>query len=99
MKAFLPKYFFCLFFAAIFFLFSAAQSLAPVKIKLQLITKGLTSPVGMASPKDGTHRLFVIEQGGKIKIVKNGTLLSTPFIDDSDKLDGLNIAYSEKGLL
>jgi glucose/arabinose dehydrogenase len=75
------------------------ESLSPIKIKLKLITKGFTSPVGMASPKDGTNRVFVVEQGGKIKIIKNGTLLPVPFINISDKLDGLNIAYSEKGLL
>ncbi len=75
------------------------KSLPPLKIKLKLITKGFTSPVGMASPKDGTNRIFVVEQGGKIKIIKNGVLLPTPFINISDRLDGLNIAYSEKGLL
>lgn len=71
----------------------------PIRVKLTLISKGFTSPVGMASPKDGTNRLFVIEQGGKIKIIKNGTLLPTPFINLSDRIDRLNIAYSEKGLL
>ncbi len=75
------------------------QALAPLKIKLQLVCSGLVSPVGMASPSDGTRRLFVIEQGGKIKIVKNGVLLPTPFLNISDRLDRLNIAYSEKGLL
>lgn len=79
--------------------FNVPPEMPPVKIKLQLVTKGLTSPVGMASPKDGTNRLFIIEQGGKIRIVKNGMLLSIPFLNISDKLDGLNIAYSEKGLL
>jgi len=74
-------------------------SLPPLHIKLQLISKGFTSPVGMASPKDGSKRIFIIEQGGKIKVIKNGTLLPTPFLSISDRLDGLNIAYSEKGLL
>jgi len=53
----------------------------------------------MAAPNDGSNRLFVIEQGGKIKIIKNGEVISTPFLIVTDKLDGLNIAYSEKGLL
>lgn len=76
-----------------------SKKLSPIHLNLKLISKGFTSPVGMASPKDGTHRMFIIEQGGKIKILKNGALLSAPFIDISKKLDGLNIAYSEKGLL
>src|ERR1043165_569792 len=75
------------------------QALPPFKIKLQLISRGFTSPVGMASPQDGTNRLFVIEQGGKIKIIKDEEVLPTPFINLSNRLDGLNIAYSEKGLL
>ena len=68
-------------------------------MKLTKIDGGFTSPVGMASPKDGSYRLFVIEQGGKIKIIKNHQTLETPFLNLSKKLDGLNIAYSEKGLL
>ncbi|MEO5569978.1 MAG: PQQ-dependent sugar dehydrogenase [Bacteroidia bacterium] len=71
----------------------------PIHLKLKLVSKGFTSPVGMASPNDGTNRLFVIEQRGKIKIIKNGVVHETPFLDISDKLDALNIAYSEKGLL
>jgi len=53
----------------------------------------------MASPKEGSNRLFVIEQRGKIKIIKKGEVLAIPFLDISDKLDELNIGYSEKGLL
>ncbi len=68
-------------------------------VKLNQIAKGLTSPVGMAAPNDGSNRLFVIEQGGRIKIIKNNAVLPTPFIDLSPKLDALNIGYSEKGLL
>ncbi|HLG33886.1 MAG TPA: PQQ-dependent sugar dehydrogenase [Bacteroidia bacterium] len=101
MKSFSFKIIFLLvlFCSSVSLSFDEPQEIPPIKIKLQLITKGLTSPVGMASPHDGTNRIFIIEQGGKIKIVKNGTLLSTPFLNISHKLDGLNIAYSEKGLL
>lgn len=70
-----------------------------IHLKLRLVSRGFTSPVGMGSPKDGTNRLFIIEQRGKIKIIKNGMVLSNPFLDISSKLDHLNIGYSEKGLL
>ncbi len=84
----------------LFFSFIHINSPEPsIHLKLRLVSRGFTSPVGMASPKDGTNRLFVIEQRGKIKIIKNGILLSTPFLDISSKLDNLNIGYSEKGLL
>ncbi len=71
----------------------------PLKLKMVKIASGFTSPVGMASPQDGTNRLFIIEQGGKIRIIKKGKVLPEPFLNVSSKLDGLNIAYSEKGLL
>jgi glucose/arabinose dehydrogenase len=70
-----------------------------VFVNLVEIADGFTSPVGMACPDDGTGRIFVLEQGGKIKIVNKGIVNKTPFIDISSRLDGLNIAYSEKGLL
>lgn len=73
--------------------------LPPLKMKLVKIAGGFTSPVGVASPDDQTGRLFILEQGGKIKIIKNGVILDQPFLNVSGKLDGLNIAYSEKGLL
>jgi glucose/arabinose dehydrogenase len=98
MKAF--SSFIILFIGIIFLSFIPQQtSLPPLNVKLTQVARGLTSPVGMAAPNDGSNRLFVIEQTGKIKIIKNGEVVSTPFLNVSDKLDGLNIAYSEKGLL
>ena len=102
MNLFSNKTGFILFFLLLPALYSPAvdpKELPPLNIKLLLISKGLTSPVGLASPADGTNRLFVIEQNGKIKIIKNGTLLSTPFLDISNRLEKLNNSYSEKGLL
>ncbi|MDX6712769.1 MAG: hypothetical protein QOH96_3785 [Blastocatellia bacterium] len=39
---------------------------------------GLTAPTAMAFAPDG--RLFVCQQGGQLRVIKNGTLLSTPFV-------------------
>src|SRR5437764_1338899 len=39
---------------------------------------GLTRPTAVSFAPDG--RIFVSEQGGKLRIVKNGTLLPTPAI-------------------
>jgi glucose/arabinose dehydrogenase len=68
-------------------------------IKLVQIASGLMAPVAMDCPKDGSKRLFICEQTGKIRIIKNGKLQVTPFLDLSNKLDGMGKAYSEKGLL
>lgn len=43
-----------------------------------LIASGLNRPTAMALAPDG--RLFVCEQGGTLRVIKNGALLSTPFL-------------------
>ena len=71
----------------------------PIRLRMTEIARGFISPIGLTSPHDGSNRLFIMEQGGKIKIIADGKTLQRPFLDISGKLDGLNIAYSEKGLL
>lgn len=55
------------------------------------VATGLASPTAMSLAPDG--RLFICEQGGKLRIVKNGALLSTPFLTLSVNSSG------ERGLL
>ncbi len=69
----------------------------PPGIGLQLnnfITAGLTSPVFMAQPLDD-GRIFVVEQGGRIRVVRNGVLQPTPFLDISTRV----LSGGERGLL
>ena len=40
-------------------------------------------PVYLTSPPGDTSRLFVVEKTGRIRIVKNGSELATPFLDIS----------------
>src|SRR6266487_4250176 len=42
---------------------------------------GFTHPTHLASARDGSGRLFVVEQPGRIRIIKNGALFPTPFLD------------------
>jgi glucose/arabinose dehydrogenase len=56
---------------------------------------GFTLPVGIAHAGDGSGRIFVVEQGGRIRIVKNGVLLTTPFLDISTRIS----SGGERGLL
>ena len=46
------------------------------------ITPGTSypSPVAVRAPHDGSGRLFIVQQGGLIRIVKNGAVLPTPFL-------------------
>ncbi|HEY4107513.1 PQQ-dependent sugar dehydrogenase, partial [Puia sp.] len=67
---------------------------------LTMVTDGLISPVAFAEPPDGTHRLFVVDETGKIWIIgADGKKLATPFIDMTSKMVTLSPNYDERGLL
>ena len=57
----------------------------PPALALSAFVGGLASPIGMEAPNDGTGRLFVLEQGGRIRIIQNSALVATPFLDVSSK--------------
>jgi glucose/arabinose dehydrogenase len=88
--------------------FGQAQNLLPgaiqpgtVQIGLQPIASGLTAPVyAIAAPKD-PNDLFVVDQAGKIDLLHNGVMQSTPFLDVSglEKAVPLQAGYDERGLL
>jgi glucose/arabinose dehydrogenase len=68
---------------------------SPGAISLQLVASGLTAPLDLEQPNDGSGRLFVVEQGGTIKILQNGAVLPQPFLNISNKV----IFQGEMGLL
>ncbi|HUG04994.1 MAG TPA: PQQ-dependent sugar dehydrogenase, partial [Candidatus Limnocylindria bacterium] len=64
-------------------------------IRLQEVASGLASPVFLISPP-GDSRLFVLEKPGRIRVIDNGRLVATPYLDISDRVGS---ASSEQGLL
>ena len=64
-------------------------------ISLQPVVAGLKSPVGAYSARDGSGRLFIVEQGGTIRVWNGSQLLTTPFLD----IDPLTNGGGEQGLL
>ena len=68
---------------------------SPVSISLQLVVSGLNTPLDLEQPNDGSGRLFVVEQGGTIRIIQNGSVLPQAFLDISSKV----IVQDEMGLL
>ncbi|MFN8499578.1 MAG: PQQ-dependent sugar dehydrogenase [Anaerolineae bacterium] len=65
-------------------------------IRLERVVSGLNNPTTIANAGDGSNRLFVLEKGGAIRIVKDGAVLPQPFLDIT------NLVYSvgtEQGLL
>ena len=59
------------------------------------VVGGLTSITDIQNAGDGTGRLFVVQQSGVIRVMRNGSLLTTPFLDIHGKTTGVG----ERGLL
>lgn len=65
-----------------------------------VVRKQIVSPVSIAHAGDGSKRLFVCDQNGKIHIVRHGMLLPEPFLDIGASLVTLNPTNAdERGLL
>lgn len=61
----------------------------------QVVHAGLSSPTGIASPRDGSGRMFVIEREGRIRVLdRDGKLLPEPYYSRD-----VTTADTEQGLL
>ena len=65
-----------------------------ITLVVREIATGLAAPLFLTAPA-GDARLFVVEQAGRIRIVANGQLAATPFLDISSRIS----AGGERGLL
>lgn len=63
-------------------------------LTLERVASGLKDPLYATAPP-GDPRLFVVEQPGRIRIIKEGRLLPTPFLDLTDRVR----SGGERGLL
>jgi glucose/arabinose dehydrogenase len=70
-------------------------SSSPLSITTQVLVTGLSTPLDLEQPNDGSGRLFVVEQPGTIKIIQNGAILPQPFLNITSKV----MFQSEMGLL
>ena len=76
---------------------AAAGPFDPTGVTPQVTTvvSGLLSPLEVANAGDGSGRLFVAEQAGRIRIVRDRTLVERPFLD----ITGRIASGGERGLL
>lgn len=72
-----------------------AVAAAVARVSTPTRASGLTKPLFVTSARDGTGRLFVLEQTGRIKIYKDGAIRSTPYLSLAGKV---GTAF-EQGLL
>jgi glucose/arabinose dehydrogenase len=62
---------------------------------IPVVTKDLESPVFLTHAGDGSPRLFVLEQTGRVRIVERNLLSPSPFLDIRDRV----LSGGERGLL
>jgi len=70
------------------------QEPLPDDIAVEVVASGLSSPLYLTAPS-GDTRWFIVEQPGRIRIVENGQLLTTPFLNITSRV----LSGGERGLL
>ena len=66
-----------------------------LQVEFVPVASGFTNPLDIQQAGDGSGRLFVVEQGGRIQIIQNGSLVGTPYLD----ISSLIVSGGETGLL
>lgn len=69
------------------------------QISLSTVAGGFAQPVHVTHAGDGSGRIFVVEQAGRIRILDNGTVLPAPFLDLASLNPPRLVAGGEQGLL
>lgn len=68
-------------------------------LELRQIASGLTAPIGLADPDDGSGELYVLEQNGLVQVLTDTGLRDRPLLDLRDRLIALDEGFEERGLL
>ena len=68
---------------------------AHAAVQLTTVVSGLSSPIFVGHAGDDSNRLFIVEQGGRIKVLQPDETVPTVFLDISAK----TVASGERGLL
>jgi uncharacterized protein (TIGR03437 family) len=77
------------------FVFCLCFSSAAQEIRLNRLAGGLTLPSDLQHAGDGSGRLFVVQQNGRIQIWRDGALVQRPFLDIASRV----LSGGERGLL
>ncbi len=81
---------------------SRAVPVSQLTVKASRITAGLSRPTAVVSAYDGTNRLFVAEQAGKVRLVNGSSVAKKSYLDirgrvsDEGEQGLLGLAFSPK---
>lgn len=78
---------------------AATAQAGTVNMDTVLMASGLQRPVGLTAPDGDFNRVFVIEKRGRIRVIENGSLLATPFLDIDSLVVNISSGFDERGLL
>jgi len=77
-----------------------ATSAHAERLALELLAEGLTAPVHLEEPADGSGRRFIAQQDGVVRVIdRDGRLAPRPFLDLRARMLPLEQGFEERGLL
>jgi len=68
---------------------------AAIALRAEVLVGGLETPILVTNAGDGSGRLFVVEQAGRVRVVRDGRLGDAPFLDIAGRIS----SGGERGLL
>ena len=71
------------------------QPATPASLQLENVLTSLSSPVFVTNAHDGSNRLFIVQQGGTIRVLQPGATTTTQFLDITSRV----LSGGERGLL
>jgi glucose/arabinose dehydrogenase len=71
----------------------------PGDVALETLIDDLVSPIGLVVAPGDTDRALIVEQTGRIHVLRDDQRVATPFLDLADRLVRLDREYDERGLL
>ncbi len=79
---------------------AVAAPLAAQNLALEPVADGLTAPIHLEEPADGSGRRLIVQQDGVVRVLGgDGRLAAEPFLDLRPKLLALEQNFEERGLL
>jgi glucose/arabinose dehydrogenase len=73
-----------------------APTAAAGKPTLSMLVEGLEKPTYLTHAGDGSGLIYVLEQPGRIRVIRDGALIETPFLDIEERVGS---GGNEQGLL